>query len=151
VSDVEGIRLLWRDHPNYRFTQRAAFDRFRGAIEVTSGSVDDDLEAADLVLFTHTGLAEEGFLRGIPTWQWLWPGFNTSPFLDVPVIPAFTSVAELRRELLAFVQDPERYTPTAEAQRRVLFECFGPEPAVASARIAEAVQQMVRAGAGVHT
>lgn len=145
------VRLYYRDHPVYRFSNRPLFRRFRGSITVTSGTLDEDFRAADLLLFSQTGIAEEALLRGIPTWQWLWPGCNTSAFLDVPVIPAFTSVAALRRELEAFVSDPPRYRPTAETQRRVLYECFGPDPSAASVRMADAVQQMLTADAGAYS
>ena len=150
VKGLESVHLSWRDHPNYRFSQRAVFDRFRKVITVTSGSLDEDLRTTALVLFTHAGVAEEAVLQGIPTWQWLWPGFNTSPFLDVPVIPAFTSVAALRRELETFLEAPEAYRPTADVQARVLHECFGPDPAGASVRIADAVQQMISTSAVAH-
>ena len=137
------IRLYFRDHPVYNFTNSRSFRRFRGSITVTSVTLDEDFRTADLLLFSQSGIAEEALLRGIPTWQWLWPGCNTSAFLDVPVIPAYTSVAALRRALEAFVRDPAPYRPTAEAQRRVLYECFGPDPSEASARMADAVRQMV--------
>lgn len=143
TSDLPSVRLLWRDHPLYRFSKRRSFRRFRGSITVTSGTVDEDLQAADLVLFSQTGLAEEALLRGIPAWQWLWPGFNTSPFLDLPVIPSFTSVRTLRRAFEAFLCNPADYVPTPDTQRRVLHECFGPDPAGASTRIADAVRHMI--------
>ena len=147
TSGLASVRIYWRDHPNYLFSQRRGFRRFRGSITVTSGTLDEDFRAADLVLFSQTGLAEEALLRGIPTWQWLWPGFNTSPVLDVPVIPSFTSVTALRQELQAFMCEPARYRPTVETQRRVLHECFGPDPAGASARIADVIQHMITADA----
>ena len=147
TSGLESVRLHWRDHPLYLFSRRRSFCRFRGSITVTSCTLDEDFQAADLVLFSQTGLAEEALLRGIPTWQWLWPGFNTSPFLDVPVIPSFTSVSALRRELQAFIRAPALYQPTVETQRRVLHECFGPDPAGASAGIADAIQHMIAADA----
>ncbi len=150
TTGLESVRLHWRDHPLYLFSQRQAFRRFRGSITVTSSTLEEDFQAADLVLFSQTGLAEEALLRGIPTWQWQWPGFNTSPFLDVPVIPSFTSVGALRREVQAFMQDPARYQPTLETQRRVLHECFGPNPAGASAGIADAIQHMIAADARAH-
>jgi surface carbohydrate biosynthesis protein (TIGR04326 family) len=145
ADGVRGVRLLWRDHPVYQFSRRPAFRPFRDRIVVTSRPLAEDLEEADLVLFTHAGIAEEALLLGIPVWQWLWAGFNTSPFLDVPVIPAFSSARALRGELERFVHDPAPYRPTAETQRRILHECFGTEPAAASARIADAVQRIVRA------
>ena len=141
------MRILWRDHPSYRFSERAAFQRFRASITVTIGTLDDDFNAADVVLFTQTGLGEEALLRGIPTWQWLWPGFNTSPFLDLPVIPTFSSVVALREALLSFLQAPSRYRPAPECQRRVMNECFGPDPARASERIADAIHRAIAADA----
>ena len=143
---LASVRLRWRDHPNYRFSDRAGFRRFRHRMEVTSGTLSEDLAAADLVLFSQTGVAEEALLRGIPTWQWLWPGFNTSPFLDLPVIPTFTSALAMRAELQAFLQNPAAYQPSPETQQRVLRACFGDDPAGASARIADFVQQMVGVG-----
>ena len=150
TSGLESVRLLWRDHPLYRLSERPAFSRFRETIAVTSGTQDDDFRSADLVVFSQTGLAEEALLRGLPTWQWLWAGFNTSPFLDVPVIPSFTSVSALRDELRSFVHDPAPYRPSTETQQRVIDECFGSDPAGASARIADAIRYMISSQAGAH-
>jgi surface carbohydrate biosynthesis protein (TIGR04326 family) len=151
TAGLDAVRIHWRDHPNYRFSARAVFRRFQGVIAVTSGTVEEDLDAADLVLFTHTGLAEEALLRGVPTWQWLWPGFNTSPFLDVPVIPSFASVADLRGELRAFLEAPSSYRPSEEVQQRVLTECFGLDPEGASVRMADAIERILGAGTGERT
>ena len=150
VLGLPPVDIRWRDHPVYPLIERPAFRRFRKIITVASGTLEDDLGTADLVLFSQTGLAEEALLRGIATWQWLWPGFNTSPFLDVPVIPTFASVGALRRELRSFVRDPARYRPSSESQRRVLDECFGPNPAGASARIADEIHRMMSSEAGAH-
>jgi len=150
TAGLSAVRIYWRNHPNYQFSTRPAFGRFRAIIAVTSGTVSEDLDAADVVLFTHTGLAEEALLYGVPTWQWLWPGFNTSPFLDVPVIPSFASVGHLRRELLAFLDAPASYRPSEEVQQRVLSECFGPDPDGASVRMADAIEGILgdRTGGG---
>jgi surface carbohydrate biosynthesis protein (TIGR04326 family) len=141
------VRVLWRDHPNYHFSRREAFRRFASSMTVTSGTLDQDLAAADVLLFSQTGVAEEAVLRGIPTWQWQWPGFNVSPFLDLPVIPSFTSVAALRSALASLLDEPAPYRPTRDVQERVLHECFGPDPAGASGRIADAVHRMIAADA----
>ena len=138
------VRLQWRDHPSYLFSQRPAFRRFSRLIPVTTGTLDEDLRTADLVLFAQSGVGEEAVLRGIPTWQWLWAGFNISPFVDLPLIPTFASVAALRRELESFVRDMEAYRPSADIQQRVLDECFGLDPAGASARVAEAIHHAIR-------
>jgi len=142
------VRLSFRDHPLYPFASRPAFRRFEAVIAVASGTLNENLEAADLVLFSQSGIAEEALLRGVPAWQWLWPGCNTSAFLDVRVVPTFTSVAALRRELETFVSDPARYQPTPDTQRRVLHECFGPDPAGAATRMADAIVRLLGADVG---
>lgn len=143
TRDLPSVRLRLRDHPHYSLSARAAFARFRDRIEVTTGSLDEDLHSADLVVFTHSGMAEEALLRGIPTWQWLWAGFNTSVFLDLPCIPAFTSVAALTHALQSFMEQPERYRPTQELQETILRQCFSPQPASASQRIMDNVAELI--------
>jgi len=150
ASDGLPIRLRFRDHPSYNVSERRSFARFRTKIEVTTGSVDEDLAATDLVLFTYSGLAEEAVLRGLPVWQWQWAGVMPTVFIDLPVIPAFTSVRALREALQAFVHDPEPFRPTPGVQETVLRACFGPAPAQASARIAEDITGYIR-GPGVLT
>lgn len=150
ASEGLPIRLRFRDHPSYSLSERRGFARFRTRIEVTTGSVDEDLEGADLVLFTYSGMAEEALLRGIPVWQWRWAGVNPTVFGDLPVIPTFTSVRALREALQAFVHDPEPFRPTPGVQETVLRACFGPAPAQASARIAEDITGYIR-GPGVLT
>nr|MBI3612066.1 hypothetical protein [Nitrospirota bacterium] len=142
---LPSVRLRLRDHPHYLLSSCAGFDRFRDRIEVTAGSPDDDLRSADLVVFTHSGMAEEAFLKGIPAWQWLWAGFNTSVFLDLPVIPTFTSVAELQQALRSFHAAPDRYRPKRETQELVMRQCFGPDPAGASERICAKILDLVGA------
>jgi surface carbohydrate biosynthesis protein (TIGR04326 family) len=129
------VRMRLREHPYYRLSERRSFLPFQQAFEISAGTVEEDLQGADLVLFTHSGMAEEAFLKGIPTWQWLWAGFNSSVFVDLHVIPTFTSISELRCALQGFLTDPERYRPQRETQELVMRQCFGPDPARTSAHI----------------
>jgi len=145
TRDLPFIHLRLRDHPHYSLSRRTGFDRFRDRIEVTTGSLEEDLSSTDLVFFTHSGMAEEAFLKGIPTWQWLWAGFNTSVFLDLPVIPAFMSVAELRRALQSFHDAPDKYQPQRETQELIMRQCFGPDPARTSAHISARILDLVGA------
>ncbi|MDA2909547.1 hypothetical protein MYX04_01300 [Nitrospiraceae bacterium AH_259_D15_M11_P09] len=144
VQKVPSIHIRLRDHPHYCLSERRGFRRFRRLIEVTTGTAQEDLNGADLVIFTHSAFAEEALLLGIPTWQWLWAGFNTSVFLDLPVIPTFSSVADLRRALQSFVQDPHRYRAKREVQDLVLRQCFGADPARASVCIADKIVEFIR-------
>jgi surface carbohydrate biosynthesis protein (TIGR04326 family) len=139
ARDFPSIRLRLREHPQYGLRKRGGFKRLRDRIELSTGTVEEDLRDADLVLFTHSGMAEEALLQGKPVWQWLWAGFNTSVFLDIPVIPSFTRVSDLREALRSFLESPARYQPIREGQELVFRECFGLQPERASERIAEKV------------
>jgi len=147
TRDLSSVRLLLRDHPSYSLSQRCGFQQFQHRIEVTRGTAEEDLDRADLVVFTHSGMAEEALLMGIPTWQWLGAGFNTSVFVDLEVIPTFTSVPELRRALRAFLMEPARHQPKREVQDLVLRQCFGPDPAGASERICAKIMDLIGAQA----
>jgi surface carbohydrate biosynthesis protein (TIGR04326 family) len=139
------FRMRLRDHPHYRVSERQSFLPFREVFEISAGTAEEDLQGADLVLFTHSGMAEEAFLKGIPTWQWLWAGFNSSVFVDLHVIPSFTSIPELRRALQGFLTDPDRYRPQREAQELVMRQCFGPDPARTSEHICAKILDLVGA------
>lgn len=146
------FRLCLRDHPHYRLSARRSFAPFRTVFEISRGTVEEDLQAADLVVFTHSGMAEEAFLRGIPTWQWLWAGFNSSVFVDLHVIPTFTTIAELRGALEGYLAAPDAYRPQRDSQELVLRQCFGPDPARASKDIRDRMLALlgdpVASGAG---
>ena len=145
AADEPAIEISIRNHPRYDLTSRTGFAPFRDRLRVTRGTVDEDLDSADLVMFTYSGLAEEALLRGLPIWQWRWPGTDASVFLDLPVIPTFSSSLALCRELRDFITDRERFRPTMQVQQLVLDQCFGPHPAQASRKIAGLVSQMIGA------
>jgi hypothetical protein len=147
VRGLAGVRLRLRDHPHYCLTEKREFDRFRGLIEITQGTAHDALAEADLVVFGHSSLADEALMRGIPVWQWLWPGFNTSVFVDLPLVPAFGSVATLRAALQRFVADPAAHRPSRDTRADVARQCFGPEPSRAAERVADVVATLSRRGA----
>jgi hypothetical protein len=143
-AGILNIRLKFRDHPHYRLSKDPAFASFKHAIEVTTGSAEEDLESAQLVLFTYSGMAEEALLKGIPVWQWRWAGIMPTVFTDVPVVPTFSSVSALRGALHRFIADPDSFRPSPDVQRSVLNMCFGPAPTQASARIAADMVRHVR-------
>ncbi|MBI3693960.1 MAG: hypothetical protein HY238_03850 [Acidobacteria bacterium] len=118
------ITLLLRNHPARRVDQQPAFLPYKKYIAVTRGSLEDDLAAADLVLFTYSTVAEEAFLQGKPVWQWLPAGFDGSALAETVRIPRFGSVASLRRALAEFRRDPARFAPDEEMRRHVLERLF---------------------------
>ena len=75
----------------------------------TTGTLEEDLNNADLVLFTYSSVAEEAFLKGIPVWQWVPAGFNGSVFWRIQVIPNFSQVEKLNKALFQFVKSPNYF------------------------------------------
>lgn len=139
------VLLRIRNHPSYWITDMDGFRRFRSRIEVsTVKDAYEDLSNADLVMFTHSSLSEEALLMGIPVWQWLWAGFNTSVFVDMPgAIPCFTSVLKLKAALKEIIADESRFRPTDEVKLMVLENCFGQDPGGATAAIAEEIKRQL--------
>lgn len=142
IAGMASVEVRFRDHPAYRRSASPEFQPFRRTFGVSSGSLEDDFVWSDLVIFNHSSLGEEATLRGIPAWQWLWPGVNESVFLDLPVVPRFTSVAALRQALESFLRDPTAHTPSRDVQELLWRHCFGADPAGASARIADRVVEL---------
>lgn len=144
TKEMDSVLLTFRNHPSYHITDMKDFRRFKPRIKVSRGSVAEDLSNADLIIFTHSSLPEEALLLGIPVWQWLWSGFNTSVFLDLQVIPTFTSVLELRAAIRHFAACPDDYRPTEEVKQLILRKCFGPNPGDASRIISLEIAKRLR-------
>jgi hypothetical protein len=139
VREMTGIKLYLRNHPFARLDLLPGFAPFRDRIEVSQGSLEADLDRADLVIFTYSTVAEEAFLRGKPVWQWLPDGFNGSALAEVADIPQFASVARLRDALRRYQTDPGAFLPDPESQERVFARLFYPGDGKAASRIAQAI------------
>jgi hypothetical protein len=74
----------------------------RWCVALSTGSLDEDLAWADLVLFTYSTVAEEAVLKGLPAWQWKPVSFDASALSEAADIPRFASVAALRAALAGF-------------------------------------------------
>lgn len=140
VRDLPGIKLLFRNHPFRRIQEHPRFLEFKDQIKITWGSLEEDLDQADLVLFTYSTVAEEAFLRGKPVWQWLPLGFNGSALAEAVAIPQFGSVGKLRKALKDFVADPTAFLPSNYMRQLVLEKLFYRSDGGAAIRIAEIVQ-----------
>ncbi len=139
ARDVEDIQLLFRNHPFSQVERHPGFIPFKDSVELTSGSLEEDLDQADLIIFTYSTIAEEAFLRNKPVWQWLPLGFNGSALVEVATIPQFWSVAGLRSALRDFRDHPQRFLPGLDARRLALERLFYRGDGKASMRIASAV------------
>ncbi len=136
------IKLCLRNHPLARIDEHPLFKPLRYHITIMNGTLEEDLEAADLILFTYSTVAEEAFIRGIPVWQWCSTSYNGSAFRDVRVIPTFCSVSDLRESLKKFIQNPTSFLSEEITRRDVLNRCFYSGDGKSAERIASVLIEL---------
>lgn len=143
VRDLEGIALCLRNHPFRRLDEHPGFAPYQGLMELTQGTLEEDLDRADLIMFTYSTVAEEAFLQGKPVWQWLPLGYNGSALAEVATIPQFFSVASLKAALREFQADSRPFIPREEARREVLERLFYRGDGQAAVRIAGLIKDFM--------
>lgn len=146
--DLAEVRLFLRNHPFARVEQHSRFARYADRITITTGSLEEDVEQADLILFTYSTVAEEAFLRGKPVWQWLPLGFNGSALAEAAAIPQYGSVSCLRQAIEAFRSDPARFTPSLESREAVLERLYFAGDGRAAERVATVIRSAVPVAIG---
>jgi len=144
VQGLSNVKLLLRNHPLGRLDQHARFSMYSDQVQSTTGSLEEDLADADLILFTYSTAAEEAYLRGKIVWQWVPTGFNGSALAEVAEIPRFRSVGELRAGLIQYVQNPVRHPAPIEVRKRVLEQLFHSADGKAAYRIAAACAERIK-------
>ncbi|HTB80543.1 MAG TPA: hypothetical protein VK717_06620 [Opitutaceae bacterium] len=140
VRGLTKITLRVRSHPFNKVDAHPRFAMMREAVEISGGSLQDDLNWADLVLFSYSTVAEEAFLQGKPCWQWLPLGFDGSALAKATPIPRFGSVAALRTA----VQDFDYSAPSVAARNAAAMALFAPVDGQAAERIAACIRDVIR-------
>jgi len=137
VLAVKGLKakLHLRSHPFNKMEDWPNYKPYLSKITSTTGSLKEDLEMADLVLFSFSTVAEEALLLGIPVCQWQSAKFNGSVFKDIPLIPSFSSVDELAGFLRNFIEQPKLFQPTLDTKKLVAHQCFYKTDGMAAQRI----------------
>ena len=102
AHDAPGVELRLRDHPFAPLSRRPEYASVKDRVALSTGSLDEDLDWADLVLFSYSTVAEEAVLKGVPAWQWKPVSYDASALSEAADIPRFTSVASLREALTGF-------------------------------------------------
>lgn len=149
TQDLPSISLFLRNHPFARMEEHPLFQPMSVRITVTQEALDEDLQMADLLLFSYSTVAEESLIRGIPVWQWRSARYNGSVFRDLhDAVPSFSRVADLREAIIAFMKDPARFFPTDEIRHHVLRDCFYQADGKASERIAEQISDFITDSSG---
>lgn len=147
TDGLMGLTLVARNHPFSRIECHPRFVRLGSAVRLSDATLDDDLQLADLVVYTYSTVAEEAFLRGIPVWQWLPLDFNGSALAEIVTVPQYGSVAALRKALQAFLADPGQFRPMARDRRLVLERLFRSDDGRAASRIATLVIEILSGAA----
>lgn len=137
VRGLEGLELRCRNYPYTRIENEPRFGPLRGEIEVTRGTLEEDLASSDLVLVSYSTAGEEALIAGKPVWQWLPTGYNGSALSEIEGVPRFSSVPALRRALEGFRAEPARFPPSLELRRRALERLFFKGDGGAARRMAE--------------
>jgi surface carbohydrate biosynthesis protein (TIGR04326 family) len=140
--DLEYVNVFLRSHPFARMEDLPECQSLLPHLTLTKGSLEDDLDMSDLVIYTYSTVAEEAFLKGIPVWQWLPAGFDGSVIKEVTNVKSFTQVDCLRESLVEFAKNPNYFLPTHNAQQNVLDQCFYEEDGKASYRITDKILEL---------
>lgn len=143
ASEGLNIKLFLRSHPFVKIEDVPDYRQYSKAIVSSMASLDDDLNLADIVLFTYSTVAEEAFLKGIPVLRWQANGFNGSVFRDVNVVPSAYSVESLKEQFGKFLDDPLSFKPDEKLRDLILRKCFYRVDGMASSRIAEKVIELL--------
>lgn len=145
---VPGLRIEFRKHPLNPVENVKACDQVR----MTTSGLDEDLEGADIVLFSYSTVAEDAALLGRPVWQWLSPGVSGCALSDVASIPCFCSAASLREALIRFRANPSRYAWNEADRRQALLRIFHAVDGRSADRVASFVTQaMARSPVAAHS
>jgi len=136
-ENLKEVRITLRSHPHGRMEDWPPLKPYLSKVHSSTATLVEDLEEADIILFSYSTVAEEALLLGKPVWKWEFPGFNGSVFREIPVVPRFHTVIQLKNELEAYIQNPSAYLPDQKVQEQVLQQCFYDTEGRSSEKIAK--------------
>lgn len=137
ANDLPGVELRLRDHPFAPLSGRPEYAAVKDRVGVSTGSLDDDLAWADLVMFTYSTVAEEAVLKGVPAWQWKPVSYDASALAEAAAIPRYSSVAALREALTRF--KPGDGLPGDAARAKLVEDLFFKADGGAAGRVANSL------------
>jgi hypothetical protein len=144
TKDISCMNLYLRNHPFAPLNEYASFQPFKDHISITQGTLDEDLQNADLVMFSYSTVAEEAIIKGVPVWQWRSVNYNGSVFRDIKLIPCFYKVSDLKKALDKFIIDPLPFMPSEGTKKIVSKKCFYKVDGKSSERIANELINMIQ-------
>ena len=96
ISEIGGFSFRLREHFFWKLSDLTEFAYQREKFRISSGTLLEDAEWADLVLFSSSTAADECVLLGVPTWQLSSFRSNASSLSFDIQIPKFYSSEELK-------------------------------------------------------
>jgi hypothetical protein len=142
VKDLNGIKLLLRNHPFSKIETHPMFRAYKNQIEITRGTLEEDLESADVLLYTYSTVGEEAFIRRKPVWQWVPMGFNGSALSEEINIPRFTMVSALRQQLIDLPYN-QQLIPSDSLIDQAIRSIFYSDDNLGTQRIAEFIKSLL--------
>ena len=145
IKLIPNIDLILREHFFWKISKFNELKNFKDDYELSNLTLDQDLERADLVLFTTTTLAEEALMRSIPVWQISSIKSNLSSLSDIEQVKKFFSQDELYNALknattLSLVSKNEFNLAFLDnIEDRCFYRCDG----LASSRVARQIRQIL--------
>ncbi|MBU0469566.1 MAG: hypothetical protein KJ736_10985 [Candidatus Omnitrophica bacterium] len=124
-KDVPDINITVRPHPFADISKHEKFNSFKNKINVSKEiSLEEDLELADVVIFSYSTVGEEAFVRGKIVWHWVSYEYDASVFRDIGIVAKFHDINSLLNLYEKCVEYPKVNTPTVEDRKFVNRKCF---------------------------
>ena len=143
IHGLCGIKLVLREHFFWKVSVHPEVKAILDRIEISNRSLDDDLNRADLVLFTTTTLAEEALMREIPVWQIISEKSNFSSLRAMNEVKKFYSEKQIRFALNKSIQqgyfDVVSPSFVDQVERNCFFKCDGHSAERMSAQIKQLI------------
>ncbi len=136
-AGLPGVELRLRDHPFAPLSGRPEYAAVKDRVALSTGSLEADLDWADLVLFTYSTVAEEAVLQGVPAWQWKPVSYDASALAEAAAIPRYSSVAALREAFARF--QPGDGLPGDPARAKLVEDLFLKADGGAARRVANSL------------
>jgi hypothetical protein len=145
AEGLNGIEVWVRERPGVPITYFPRVKAIASRFRLTTGSQEEDIAMASVVLVTQSTFADQAFVCGVPTWRWLTFDTERSALPDTIGVPRFHSVAALRDALEAFARDPQGGRPDGQELDGVVRRMFGPSDGLEARRIVDEIWALARA------
>lgn len=143
VEQLQGVKLVLREHFFWKLSERADVMKHASSFEVSLLPLEDDINRADLVIYTTTTFAEECVMRSVPVWQIVNQMANFSSLVEFDEVKKIYSEAHLLDEMNKELAEGEfaGYSPEVldEMEAGLFHNCDG----MAADRVASNIKSLI--------